>query len=58
MIGRSPVAILALAVVVGLVLLILGLVVHALKWLIIIAVVVWLFGAVRGFLARRSSTRV
>lgn len=50
-------AILALAVVIGLVLLILGLVVHALKWLIIVAIAVWLFGAVRGLLAGRSSTR-
>ena len=51
-------AIVALAVVIGLVLLILGLCVHALKWLIIVAIVVWIFGAVRGFLARRSSTRL
>ena len=51
-------AILALAVLIGLVLLILGLVVHALKWLIIIAVVIWAVAAVRGFLARRTSSRV
>ncbi|MCW2545557.1 MAG: hypothetical protein JWN96_17, partial [Mycobacterium sp.] len=29
----------------------------ALKWLIIIAVVIWLVAAVRGFIARRSSSR-
>jgi hypothetical protein len=52
------VAILALAVLIGLVLLILGLVVHALKWLIIIAVVIWVVSAVRGYLARRSGSRV
>ena len=40
--------------VVGLVLLILGLVIKAAKWLIIIAVVVWLFGIVRGAMAKRS----
>lgn len=51
-------AILALILVVGLVLLIIGLVVHALKWLIIIAIVVWALGAIRGFLARRTSSRV
>jgi hypothetical protein len=43
------------AIAVGLVLLILGLVVKALKWLIIIAVVVWLAGLVRAFLARRNT---
>ena len=42
----------------ALILLILGLAVKALKWLIIIAVVVWMVGAVRGFLARRSSSRI
>ncbi len=46
-----------LAVVVGLVLLILGLALKALKWLIIIAIVVWIAGAVRGYLARRSGSR-
>ncbi len=51
-------AILALAVLIGLVLLILGLAVHALKWLIIIAVVVWLVTAVRGYFVRRSGSRV
>ena len=40
--------------VVGLVLLVIGLVFKALKWLIIIAIVVWLFGLVRGALAKRS----
>jgi hypothetical protein len=52
------VAILALAILIGLVLLILGLVVHALKWLIIIALVVWAVTAVRGYLMRRSGSRV
>jgi hypothetical protein len=52
------VAILALAVLIGLVLLILGLAVHALKWLIIIAVVVWLVTAVRGYFVRHSGSRV
>jgi hypothetical protein len=46
-----------LLVAAGLILLILGLVVKALKWLIIIAIVVWVVGAVRGWLARRSSSR-
>ncbi len=55
---RFPVAVVLLALVVGLVLLILGLVLKALKWLIIIAVVVWVVGAVRGFMARRSSSRL
>jgi hypothetical protein len=50
-------ALLVLAIVVGLVLLILGLALNALKWLIIIAVVVWVVGAVRHYLARRSSSR-
>ncbi len=40
--------------VVGLVLLVIGLVVKAVKWLIIVAVVVWLFGLVRGAMAKRS----
>jgi hypothetical protein len=43
----------AAAVLIGLVLLILGIVVKAVKWLIIIAVVVWLVGAVRGYQMRR-----
>ena len=47
-------ALVLLAVVVGLILLILGIAVKALKWLIIIAIVVWIVGAVRGFLANRS----
>lgn len=46
-----------LALVVGLVLLILGLALKALKWLIIVAVVVWIAGIVRGYTARRSSSR-
>ena len=51
-------AILALAVLIGLVLLILGLAVHALKWLIIIALIVWARTAVRGYFVRRSGSRV
>jgi hypothetical protein len=47
-----------LLVVAGIILLVLGLALKALKWLIIIAVVVWVVAAVRGFLARRSSSRV
>ena len=39
---------------VGLILLVIGLVFKTLKWLIIIAVVVWLVGLVRGVLAKRS----
>lgn len=42
------------ALLIGAILLVLGLVIKAAKWLIIIAVVVWLVGLVRGFLARRS----
>ena len=45
---------LATLLVVGAVLLVLGLVIKTLKWLIIIAVVVWLIGLVRGVLAKRS----
>ncbi len=44
-----------LIVVAGIILLILGLALKALKWLIIIAVVLWVVAAVRGFMARRSS---
>jgi hypothetical protein len=51
------VAVVLLALVVGLVLLILGLALKALKWLIIIAVVVWIVGIVRGYTARRSAGR-
>lgn len=43
------------AVLIGLVLLILGIVVKAVKWLIIIAVVVWLVGLVRGIQMRRGT---
>lgn len=39
---------------VGLILLVLGLVIKTAKWLIIIAVVVWVAGLVRGVLAKRS----
>lgn len=39
---------------VGAILLVLGLVIKTAKWLIIIAVVVWLAGIVRGVLAKRS----
>jgi hypothetical protein len=39
---------------IGLILLVIGLVFKTLKWLIIIAVVVWLVGLVRGVLAKRS----
>ena len=46
-----------LLIVAGIILLVLGLVLKALKWLIIIAVVVWVVAAVRGFIARRSSSR-
>jgi hypothetical protein len=46
-----------LLIVAGIILLVLGLALKALKWLIIIAVVVWGVAAVRGFLARRSSSR-
>ena len=46
-----------LLIVAGIILLVLGLALKALKWLIIIAVVVWVVAAVRGFLARRSSSR-
>jgi Na+-transporting methylmalonyl-CoA/oxaloacetate decarboxylase gamma subunit len=42
------------ALAVGLVLLILGIAVKALKFLIILAVVVWVAGLVRGYLAKRS----
>jgi hypothetical protein len=45
------------AVVIGLILLVLGIAVKALKWLIIIAVVVWLVGAFRGWQARRGAGR-
>jgi hypothetical protein len=51
------VALVLFAIAVGLILLILGLVVKALKWLIIIAIVVWAVGAVRGLRARHSSSR-
>lgn len=44
-----------LLIVAGIIVLVLGLAIKALKWLIIIAVVLWLVAAVRGFLARRSS---
>lgn len=47
--------VIAAAVLIGLILLILGIAVHALKWLIIIAVVVWLVGAVRGWMLRRGT---
>jgi hypothetical protein len=47
-----------LLVVAGIILLVLGLALKALKWLIIIAVVVWVVAAVRGFIARRSGSRV
>jgi Na+-transporting methylmalonyl-CoA/oxaloacetate decarboxylase gamma subunit len=47
----------AAAVLVGLILLILGIAVKALKWLIIIAVVVWLVGAFRAWQARRGAGR-
>jgi hypothetical protein len=47
------VGVVAALIVLGLVLLVLGLVVKALKWLIIIAVLVWVAGLVRGYLARR-----
>lgn len=46
-----------LLIVAGIIVLVLGLAIKALKWLIIIAVVIWLVAAVRGFLARRSSSR-
>lgn len=46
-----------LLIVAGIILLVLGLALKALKWLIIIAVVVWVVAAVRGFMARRSSSR-
>jgi hypothetical protein len=42
------------AIVLGAILLVLGIVIKAAKWLIIIAIVVWLVGAVRGFMARRG----
>lgn len=45
----------AAAVVIGLVLLILGIAIKALKWLIIIAVVVWLVGLVRGVMMKRGA---
>jgi hypothetical protein len=44
-----------LLIVAGIIVLVLGLALKALKWLIIIAVVLWLVAAVRGFMARRSS---
>jgi len=47
----------AAAIVLGLILFVLGLAVKALKWLIIIAVVVWLVGLFRGYQARRGGTR-
>jgi hypothetical protein len=47
----------AAAVLVGLILLILGIAVKALKWLIIIAVIVWLVGAFRGWQTRRGAGR-
>ncbi len=47
----------AAAIVVGLILLVLGLALKALKWLIIIAVIVWLVGAFRGWQARRGAGR-
>jgi hypothetical protein len=47
-------ALLGTLLLIGLILLVIGLVFKALKWLIIIAVVVWLFGLVRGVLAKRS----
>ena len=45
----------AAAVLLGLVLLVLGIAVKALKWLIIIAVVVWLVGLYRGYQVRRGA---
>ena len=47
----------AVAVVIGLILLILGIAAKALKWLIIIAVIVWLVGLWRGYQMRRGSRR-
>jgi hypothetical protein len=47
----------AAAILVGLILLILGVAVKALKWLIIIAVVVWLVGLYRGYQMRRGAGR-
>jgi hypothetical protein len=55
---RFPVPLVLLLIVAGIILLVLGLALKALKWLIIVAVVVWVVAAVRGFLARRSSSRV
>jgi hypothetical protein len=49
--------VLLLLIVAGIIFLVLGLALKALKWLIIIAVVLWLVAAVRGFIARRSSSR-
>jgi hypothetical protein len=46
-----------LLIVAGIIVLVLALALKALKWLIIIAVVIWLVAAVRGFIARRSSSR-
>jgi hypothetical protein len=46
-----------LFILAGIIVLVLGLVLKALKWLIIIAVVLWLVAAARGFIARRSSSR-
>jgi hypothetical protein len=47
----------AAAILLGLVLLIVGLIAKALKWLIIIAVVVWLVGLYRGYQVRRGAGR-
>lgn len=44
----------AAAVVLGLILLVLGLAMKALKWLIILAIVVWLVGLFRGIQAKRG----
>ncbi|MDQ1633265.1 MAG: hypothetical protein QOJ32_74, partial [Frankiaceae bacterium] len=52
--GMAMRALLGTLLLIGLILLVIGLVFKALKWLIIIAVVVWLFGLVRGVLAKRS----
>jgi len=41
-------------ILLGILFLVLGLVVKALKFLIIVAVVVWVIGLIRGFASRRS----
>jgi hypothetical protein len=52
---RRPLAIAGALIAVALVLGVLGLVLRAVRWLLIIAAIVFVVGAVAGFLGRRST---